>query len=374
MRICFIDFAPWDYDVATPTLRPLGGSQSAMCYLAVELAKAGHEVAIVTKTAQPDHEVMGVTCSGSMPSGALDALVAINAPGHGAELRSVLGDSTRLILWTGHASNQPVMRKHLGPWAACAERGAWDTIVCVSDWQRRIVVEALGIEEQRTCVLRNAIAPSFENLFSSHDDLVAAKSGDTLRLAYTSTPYRGLKLLPAIFKAYHSRNPDAVLEVYSSMAVYMEDEKTDRDKFIGIYDAVTAVDGAELVGSLPQPELARRLRGAHIFAYPNAFPETSCIAVMEALAAGLRVVTSDLGALPETCEGFAGLVPIEIEIDDVATSIAVLNGDNYAEGFLRALAKATYSTAGLYDQVQHMNEHHTWAVRARQWAGKFDEA
>jgi glycosyltransferase involved in cell wall biosynthesis len=363
MRICFIDFAPWDYDVTTPSTRPLGGSQSAMCYLAVELARAGHEVTVVTKTTKPDREVMGVTCSGSLPVH-IDVMVALNAPGHGVELRSILPSSAKLILWTQHAANQPVMRERL---CVPEHRDVWDSIVCVSDWQRDDIIARFGIKPERTCVIRNAIAPAFENLFTSHADLVAAKSGDVLRLAYTSTPYRGLKLLPDIFRAYHAANPDSVLEVFSSMAVYMEDAETDRERFGGIYDAVSATAGVELVGSLPQPELACWLGGAHILAYTNAFPETSCIAVMEALASGMRVVTSDLGALPETCEGFAKLVPIDIEIDDEATSIDVKNGAQYASDFHRALMQSTYTTAGLYDQVQHMNTHHTWSVRAREW-------
>src|SRR5205085_11659760 len=62
-------------------------------------------------------------------------------------------------------------------------------------------------------------------------------------------------------------------------------------------------------GSVPQTELAKSLRRASVLAYPNTFAETGCIAAMEALAAGLLVVSSDLGALPETCEGWGRLVP-----------------------------------------------------------------
>ena len=41
MNIAFVDSIGWDYDVSTPYERPLGGSQSALAYLAVELARQG---------------------------------------------------------------------------------------------------------------------------------------------------------------------------------------------------------------------------------------------------------------------------------------------------------------------------------------------
>ena len=61
MRVCFIDPADWDYNVDAPTIGPLGGSQSALCYLAVALAEDGHAVTVMSGTRRPD-TVSGVEC------------------------------------------------------------------------------------------------------------------------------------------------------------------------------------------------------------------------------------------------------------------------------------------------------------------------
>ena len=61
MNIAFLDSIGWDYDVSTPYERPLGGSQSALAYLAGELARRGSRVTLYSGTSRPG-EVMGVTC------------------------------------------------------------------------------------------------------------------------------------------------------------------------------------------------------------------------------------------------------------------------------------------------------------------------
>lgn len=359
MRLCFIDYTRWDYNVDEPTLKPLGGSQSALCYLATELAKAGHEVTVMTGTERPGR-VSGVEClnidhcHGLFFLGRVfDAVIVLNSGGS-SHLRSVLPASTKLILWTQHEPIQPAMRKLGLP--EVSER--WDGIVCVSNWQRNDYIEAFKLNPERLSVIRNAIAPSFEGLFRSRDDLMRAKSG-ALTLAYTSTPYRGLHLLLSIFPEVRRSAPEARLSVYSSMAVYKRHEAYDSGMFQWVYDAMKAADGIDYVGSVPQPDLAERLAVSHILAYPNIFPETSCIAVMEALAAGLCVVTTDLAALPETAEGFADLVPIDFR-----------DQQGYVRDYTRALDRpyAIENEAdALYAQVVHMNQHHTWAIRAQQW-------
>src|SRR5258706_13511820 len=62
MRIVCYDRTPVDYTPQTPFERALGGSESAQCYLSIELARLGHSVALVTNTSAPGR-YRGVDCS-----------------------------------------------------------------------------------------------------------------------------------------------------------------------------------------------------------------------------------------------------------------------------------------------------------------------
>jgi glycosyltransferase involved in cell wall biosynthesis len=98
-------------------------------------------------------------------------------------------------------------------------------------------------------------------------------------------------------------------KVFSSLKVYQV--TTDRDEWEPLYRRCAETAGVEYVGLLTQPELPRELRSSiNILAYPNTFAETSCISVMEALASGCFVLTSNWGYLPKTTAGFARLISL----------------------------------------------------------------
>jgi glycosyltransferase involved in cell wall biosynthesis len=365
MNWVFFDFIPWDYDVATPGVRPLGGSQSALCYLAQALARRGERVTTVTNTRSP-RRLQEVDClslqdvPASLFAPAETIVVVLNGPAEvAASLRAVLPPGLPLVLWTQHAHDQPAMAALRE--AACGRQ--WDRIVCISRWQRQMFQQQLGVPAERIDVLRNAIGPAFERLFASREELAEAKRGPP-RLVYTSTPFRGLDLLLEGVAALRGRQPPAQIEVYSSMQVYGQPSQS--DPYQTLYARCQATEGMVYIGSLPQPELAARLRGAQVLAYPNTFPETSCIAVMEALAAGLAVVTSDLGALPETGAGWARLVP-PLSLDRGRQQYL---GD-YVAVVHEVLAELAHRPAAFFDrqwaQVCDINAHCNWQVRAEQW-------
>ena len=358
MRIGFLDTVDYDYTVETVYRQPLGGSSSAVCYLAEELAKQGQDVFLLNKTTTPG-TFLGVVCLPFASLSAevrqsLDVLVIVNMADQGSQIRAVLPARTRLILWSGHAHDQPAMQGLHG----AGECSIYDGFALVSEWQARQFQQQFALDPQRICILRNGISPVFHNDVSRSPTFVS-RSREAPILAYTSTPFRGLDVLLETFPAIRSAIPGATLRVFSSMKVYNRPE-TD---YAALYERCRETEGVEYVGSIAQPKLADALKAVSILAYPNTFAETSCIAVMEAMASGCWIVTSDLGALPETTAGFARLIP--------------MNGNlaEYQQRFIDAvvdvaechLTRPRESELHLQQQVSYVNQAYRWSERAKEW-------
>lgn len=364
MRIGFGDFCGWDFDVTSVDTRPLGGSQSAACHLARALAQRGHEVSLLSHTTSPGKRD-GVCCMSwaSTPVAELrllkfDVFVCLLNAGNGVLLRSALDPETRLILWTQHSFDQPGVL----PLQHAPEWDSYDAFVFVSEWQRRQFVARFAVAPEKTCILRNAVAPVFENLIPGGAPLYTIKTRPPV-LAYTSTPFRGLDLLLEAFPAIRAAVPRTRLRVFSSMKVYQIQQAADDAQFGALYARCRAIEGVEYVGSLSQQELAAEMESVTALAYPNTFAETSCIAVLEAMAAGCHVITSDLGALPETTAGFARLVSAgqdhagylrQFTAQTVEAVQSSLRGDSAAEAHLQS-------------QILHIRENATWCLRAAEW-------
>ena len=361
LSIAFADFGALQYDVETPLARPMAGSESGLCYLAVELARRGHRVVALNNA--PAHRVVaGVEMlprktipDDYLRQAGFDALIVLNGPAEACVLRHELPARTVLAMWTGHDCDIAAIAELAKP-EIC--RG-WEKIVCVSGWHRQRYLDVFRATPGQVEVRRNAIGPRFESLFADVADLRRRKLRPP-RLAYTSTPFRGLDVLLDVFPRLSGERH---LAIYSSMRIY--DLAADDARFAGLYDKARQMPGVTYIGSVPQPELAKALTEVSILSYPNTYPETSCIAVMEALAAGALVVTSDLGALPETTMGLAELVP----------NHHAVGLEEFRRGYLARLqsaldriqAEPDAAAERLYAQTLTLNAGHTWRVRAAEW-------
>ena len=109
-----------------------------------------------------------------------------------------------------------------------------------------------------------------------------------------------------------------------------------------------------LPGPLPHGVIAERLRAASLYVFPSRF-ETFGIAPLEALAAALPVVASDLPALRESLGDAALLLPLEDDELWIATLIDLLSNPRKrlewaARGPMRARQLTWARQAEAYEQ------------------------
>lgn len=356
MKILFIDPSNWNYDTTTPSKQPLGGTQSALVYLAKELALLGHEPVIIN--AIPEPAVVDVVSFVPMPC-STDFLnshhVVVNIAKPMAGILRGIGCTRPVVLWASHATNQPAVFCL----ADAKERDLYAGFAMVSAWQAEQYRAKFGINATSQAVLRNAAGPAFLQRTPKPRWF---QSGRAPIFGYSSTPYRGLDVLLMAFPLIRKHIPDATLRIYSNMGIYSSDI---HDEFSSLYELARGLAGVQYVGSLPQPQLADALADIDIWTYPCTFPETSCISAMEAMAVGQLLVTTTLGALPETTAGFA----VCHELD--SRGLAPIAATNFAGQVVKAIRDAEANPgdmlAKISQEVSHVNTHYTWKLRAVEW-------
>src|SRR5579872_6158690 len=245
MKLAFLDPLDWDYTPFAPLERPLGGSQSALCYLTPELAALGHEVTLINNTSKPG-TYAGVRCPGYADGltvaylNQFDAVVVVNKS-TGKKLRD-RGVTAPLVLWSQQATDQEDMQGLREP----DECRAWNAFFLVSEWQAQTYMSEFGIPPQRIGLVRNAAAPMFQSIERRP---LFFRTGAAPVLVYTSTPYRGLLMLLVSFPRIRAAIPECRLRVFSSMGVYQL--TPDQEPLYQVlYALARDLRGVEYVGSV----------------------------------------------------------------------------------------------------------------------------
>ena len=171
-------------------------------------------------------------------------------------------------------------------------------IVFVSHWQRqRFLTQFPALPAERCHVIRNATETG------GPMRPWPAEKPWRWRCAYTSAPDRGLSILLDAWERLD--RADAELHIWSSFRLW--GQRFSDSGHQSAFAHARRLPGVTYHGIKPNAEIRRALRDMHFLTYPSTFNETSCIAVMEAIAAGMRVIATARAALPETAAGFAHL-------------------------------------------------------------------
>lgn len=294
----------------TVAKKSLGGSESAAYYQARELARRGHRVTVFTSS-QEEGVWDGVTyCFAGMPS-----------------QEAVLGDRFEF-----YARNTPhdvlIIQRHpqafhqsfqskINIWqlhdlglyrtAAMAAHGMWqvDAVTCVSDWHKKQVLGVYDFDPAYVRIVPNGVDPALYESGQSIQDMDAANFATKLHdagkfvLIYQARPERGFEHLVrpgGIMDRLRGTNAHLLVCSYDNTMPGMVN-------YYGLLHRwADALPNVTMLGALTKPQLAALQKSCDLMVYPTEFEEVSCISAMEAMHAGLPMLTSVAGALPETCQ------------------------------------------------------------------------
>jgi len=203
------------------------------------------------------------------------------------------------ILWLKNSYDQP----NLAPWFQNKENHTkYDWYVFNSHWSFEKYRYFFKIPEDRCTIIKNAI---------DYDELQLKKDfspKQKIKMCYISTPWRGLEI--ALNAMEKIKDPDITLDVYSSTIIYGTQFKEHNDKqYEALYQKAKDLPNVNYMGYCDHKTLVGKLKDYDVNCFPSIWEETFCISAMESLAAGQVLITTNLGAIPETCAEFPIYIP-----------------------------------------------------------------
>jgi glycosyltransferase involved in cell wall biosynthesis len=272
------------FDALTLEESPLGGTETAVIRLSEALANRGHSVTVYTKHPSPrSSKVKYISLSSFKEGFQTDVLIGVRE-----WIACLVAANTKSrYFWTGDSFDQTTTY-------GIGDRRVSNQIsglICVSAWHATTLSSHAGFPIDKTYVIRNGVhLPYFEK----------ERARGRKNLIYSSTPYRGLDLIPKLLPLLREKHPDANLNVYSGYQVYGGGAGHDLLAFEELSKKLSTEPGISMHGNVTQRVLAEKFLESSVLFYPNTFSETSCITALEAQAAGCVVLSSDLGAMPES--------------------------------------------------------------------------
>ena len=253
------------------------------------------------------------------------------------------------ILWQKMAPDQPHFQEFFKDKKQIEQ---YDFFVFNSHWNYEQFRKTFSLPHEKCTVIKNGI-PDIKKRNPE-------QKKEKIKLIYHPTPWRGLSVLLGAMQLI--KNPNVELDVYSSTKVYGTDfEKQNDDQYKGLYDQAKILPNVNYIGYKSNQYILDNLHTYDAFVYPNIWEETFCISALEALACGLAVVTTDNGALYETCSEFPVYVPMDNNYNNLAIQFAAV-----IDGLPEQLNTQGFQYH-LKFQQKFFNHFYHWKNIAKQW-------
>ena len=253
------------------------------------------------------------------------------------------------ILWQKNSWDQPNLQKFFGNKARHKE---YDWYVFNSHWNYEKFRYFFDIPTERSVVIKNGT-----NNFPKRK---VYKKGEPIKILHHNTPWRGLNVMLRAMQEI--KNPNITLDVYSSTQVYGDAFKQHNDEqFKPLYEQAQQLPNVNYIGYKPNEYILEHMTDYDLYVYPSIFEETSCVSALEALAAGVHVITNNFGALYETCAEWPVYVTYNTNYEAMArdTAAAIEVAASYLhEDFIQD---------HLEEQQKFYKRFYSWKKKGMEW-------
>ncbi len=295
---CGASLEDWYGD--TPRLGGIGGSETAVTEVARRLAAEGWAPIVYNSTGPNEGEHDGVVYANwerFRPDKPSDVFVAWRHP----EMIDEQPNAPERWLWSHDL--------HMGDRLTADRAEGFTKILGVSPWHAQYLKKVYPFLEETDYVENGVDLSRFD---------VEGIKRNRFRFVYASSPDRGLATLLKFFPMIRKLEPAAELHIFYGWESFLASaERTTPDlyRLHAMIMELGSQPGVVWRGRVPQDELAREFLAADIWAYPTSFLETFCITAVEAMAAGLQILTTHAGNIPYvvgdagvTIPGYAGSI------------------------------------------------------------------
>ena len=253
------------------------------------------------------------------------------------------------ILWQKNSWDQPNLQNFFKKKDRHHE---YDWYVFNSHWNYEKFRYFFQIPEDKCMVIKNGA--------SHFPKRKIFKKGDPIKIIHHCTPWRGLNVL--LLAMQMIKNKNITLDVYSSNKVYGTEfaQRVDKD-FNDLFDQARKLPNVNYIGHKPNEYILEHMTDYDLFVYPSIFEETFCVSALEALAAGLHVITTNFGALPETCAEWPVYINYSKNFDLLAGSVA---------GAIDVCADYLHTDtiqSHLEEQQKYYKKFYSWDKKAIEW-------
>jgi UDP-glucose:(glucosyl)LPS alpha-1,2-glucosyltransferase len=256
-------------------------------------------------------------------------------------------DENRIRLLWIHDTPHQIDNTHL-------ENGGWKKfhkMIFISHHQMEEYVREYQIPYSYCVVMKHALEPVKPQ----------SKPENKISLIYTSTPHRGLDILVNVFEKLCEEYDNIELKVHSSYNIYAMKERQENYEKTSLYQRLEGHPNIKNIGFVSNDELKKSLASSHIFPYPSTYRETFCLALLEAMSAGLLCVHPNYACLPETASNWTMMYDYHE------------NKEVHEEIFYEHLKKAIDSVNDrkvqrkLKYQSKYVNHFYNWETRTQEW-------